>query len=354
MNPEVFLDSSPLSPESVTPLVPPDEILELSDEMIAFLDEYVNRDGSQNERLAQLVRAIIGGDRFVLSYDDATRTARGTFEDRRGNCISFTNLFVAMARNVNLKASFQEVEIPPEWSMSGETYLLSRHVNALVELKGRHPRVIDFNVADYNSNNEMHEIGDTRARAHYYNNLGVEHMLADESATAFAYFRQSLSEDIAFSSAWVNLGILHRREGYTEYAENAYLRALEYDGSDLLAMSNLASLYQQEGRDQEAEHYLSQVRLHRLKNPYYRFQVASNAFNEGDYDAAIENLEAAIRKRDDDDRFYYLLSLSYLMNGDRNEAQRWMKKAEEAAQQDASQEKYHHKLDLLRSQQDIR
>ena len=350
---ESVLQASPLAADPANSIVIPEEILELSPEMVSFLDQHVNRKGSQNERLAQLVHAIISGERFVLSYDDSTRTARSTFEDRRGNCISFTNMFVAMARDVNLDASYQEVDIPPDWSMAGETYLLSKHVNAVVALKGRHPRVVDFNIADYNTENEMREISDQRALAHYYNNKGVEHMLADDTAMAYGYLQHSLAEDITFSSAWVNLGILHRREGYPDYAESAYLRALEYDGSDLLAMSNLASLYLQEGREEEGEYYLSQVTMHRMRNPYYRFQLADEAFNEGDYQAAITHLKAAIRKREEDDRFYYLLSLSYLMSGDREQSQRWMKKAEEVAQQKSSQEKYHHKLDLLRSQQNI-
>lgn len=350
---ETVLQASPLAGDQANSVVISEEILELSPEMVSFLDQHVNRKGSQNERLAQLVHAIISGERFVLSYDDSTRTARSTFEDRRGNCISFTNMFVAMARDVNLDASYQEVDIPPDWSMAGETYLLSKHVNAVVALKGRHPRVVDFNIADYDTENEMREISDQRALAHYYNNRGVEFMLADETALAYDYLKRSLAEDNSFSSAWVNLGILHRREGYPDYAESAYLRALEYDGSDLLAMSNLASLYLQEGREEEGEYYLSQVTMHRMRNPYYRFQLADEAFNEGDYEAAITHLKAAIRKREEDDRFYYLLSLSYLMSGDREQSQRWMKKAEEVAQQKSSQEKYHHKLDLLRSQQSI-
>lgn len=351
---DALLNRSPLDGGTASPLVDPDDILELSPEMIAFLDEHVNRSGSQNERLALLIRAIIGGDRFVLSYDDSTRTARETFRDRRGNCISFTNMFVAMARNLDLNADFQEVEIPPDWSLSGETYLLSKHVNAVVALKGRHPRVVDFNIADYDSDNEMRIIDDARARAHFYNNLGVEHLLAGDMQQAYAYLRQSLVEDLTFGSAWVNLGILHRREGYVDLAEAAYLTALDYQASDLLAMSNLASLYQQEGREEAAAHYLSEVQIHRLRNPYYRYQLANEAFNEGDYESAIENLKVAIRKRSEDDRFFYLLSLSYLMSGDRGQAQTWMKKAEEVASQGSDQEKYHHKLDLLKSQQAAR
>jgi Flp pilus assembly protein TadD len=282
-----------------------------------------------------------------LSYDDSTRTASGTFDERRGNCISFTNMFVAMARDVGLSVSYQEVEIPPDWSMTGETFLLSEHVNALVDMNSALSRVVDFNTLDYKVQNEAREISDARARAHYYNNIGVEHMLKGETSRAFGNFRQSLAEDETFSSAWINMGILYRRESLPGYAEVAYKQALRYDRLNLMAMSNLANLYEEEGDRVEARKYADRVKSHRMNNPYYRYQLANTAFNEGDYNEAISNLKTAIRKRKDDDRFYFLLSLSYMMTGDKQEAERWMKKAEEVAQESESQKKYHRKLDLL-------
>jgi Flp pilus assembly protein TadD len=86
-----------------------------------------------------------------------------------------------------------------------------------------------------------------------------------------------------------------------------------------------------------------------MKNPYYRYQVAESAFEEGDYASAIDNLQYAIRRRKNEDEFYYLLSLSHLMKGDRQEARTWMKKAEEVAAENSEKQKYHYKLDLLRN-----
>ncbi|MBT8047102.1 MAG: tetratricopeptide repeat protein [Xanthomonadales bacterium] len=346
---EMVLIDSPLSGSLGGGDVSQREILLLSTEMTAFLDKHIDRDANQNLKLAQLIYAVIGEDRFLLSYDDSTRTAAGTFASRRGNCISFTNMFVAMARDVGLKVNFQEVDIPPDWSMTGETVLLSQHVNALVDMKSALSRVVDFNTLEYNVKNEARVISDERARAHFFNNIGVEHMLADESGRAFANFQQSIKEDESFSPAWVNMGILHRREGYPSHAEVAYMEALEHDKLNLMAMSNLANLYEEQGKPEQARWYLSKVQSHRMKNPYYRYQLANTAFNEGDYREAIKNLKMAIRQRDDDDRLYFLLSLSYLMSGDKAESQRWMQKAEEVAEQTEDQKKYHHKLDLLRN-----
>ena len=97
---------------------------------------------------------------------------------------------------------------------------------------------------------------DARGRAHYYNNIGAERMLADEPAAALAYFRRALREDPGFSPAWINLGLLHRRAGYSAHAEVALLHALELDRDNLMAMSNLVSLYEEAG---ETERLIQRV-----------------------------------------------------------------------------------------------
>ena len=326
------------------------DMLEMTPEMIEFVDSYM--DGARNRyaRMKRLVYAIIGDGNFELVYDDKTRTAQETFRDARGNCLSFTNLFIAMARYLNIHAEYQEVEIPPEWSIVGESFLFSQHVNVLVDLGVGLQRVVDFNMYDFQVTYARRVISDARARAHYFSNIGVEHMLNGETTLAFANFRQAILEDRSFSPAWINMGVLHRREKYPNYSEAAYKQALEIYQFNLIAMSNLANLYHEEGKTELAEQYLARVQSHRMKNPYYRYQIANAAFIDGDYETAIKNLNYAIGKREDEDRFYFLLSLSYLMSGEKKEAQRWMKKAEEVAQQSENQQKYSHKLNLLMSQ----
>jgi tetratricopeptide (TPR) repeat protein len=344
---EMVLETSPLVTGTGAEDFTEADVLALSPDMVEFLDENVDRDENQYQQLRQLVYAVIGDGQFDLEYDGSTLTAEETFHSRHGNCLSFTNMFVAMARRLGLRARYQEVEIPPNWSLAGQTFLISEHVNALVDFKNEDDRIVDFNFYGSETVYEMHVISDQRAFAHYYNNIGVEYMLADDTRSAYANFRKSIRTDPTFSSVWVNLGNLHRRGGFPGYAEVAYLEALEIDRNNHMAMSNLANLYEQVGKSGLAETYRSRVRRHRMANPYYRYQVANIAFNEGDYKAAIQNLKYAIHHRDDEDRFYFLLSLSYLMSGDKEEAQKWMKKAEEVARDTAAKKKYQHKMDLL-------
>lgn len=323
------------------------DILELTPGMITFLNNHVGDVHNRNARLRLLLFAVIGAGQFDLIYDDSTRTAMETFRDQRGNCLSFTNMFVAMARYVDLDASYQEVEIPPAWSVSGHSFLFNQHINVFIDLENDVPRVVDFNMTNFNVNYKRRVISDQRARAHYFSNMGVEYMLAGDTALAFAYFREGISEDKSYSPAWVNLGILYRREGYPDYAEAAFLKAVEIDRSNLVAMSNLSSLYHEQGHTELAEQYRGQVESHRMRNPYYRYRAAQADFVNGDYDAAIENLKYAVRELKNEGSFYMLMSLSYLMKGDREAAQGWMKKAEDVTELAADRQKYNSKYEML-------
>jgi transglutaminase-like putative cysteine protease len=106
----------------------------LSDEMREFLNNHVGKRAGDPVKLRQLSDAVFSKDSFGLEYDKATRTAAETFRARRGNCLSFTFMFVLLARGVGLDARFQEVEIPPEWTFAKDTYILNRHINIHVDL----------------------------------------------------------------------------------------------------------------------------------------------------------------------------------------------------------------------------
>lgn len=339
---EVF-SASATNPE----LIDAATILSVDPQMHAFIDEYVDPTDTRYFRLQQLLRAIITDGTFGLTYDDRTRTAAGTFSTRAGNCLSFTNMFIAMAREAGLDVSYQEVDVPPDWSMRGDTYVMSRHVNVKVQLRSDVEHVVDFNIDDFKSSYERTEISDERAFAHFFSNKGVEQMQDRDHETAFLYFRTALEFDREFAPAWINLAALYNRAGKSDYAEAAYHEALRLQPDELLTMSNLARLYDAAGNGELAASYRDRVRYHRDRNPYYRYQLARRAFLDRDYETAIEHLKFAVRKKRWEDSFYFLMGLSYLQLGDEDEAREWLQKAEQVAEGDALKRNYQSKLDLL-------
>jgi Flp pilus assembly protein TadD len=325
-------------------------IFALDDEMRAFLAANVNPGATDVFKLEQLIDAIMGENTFGLQYDENTRTAAETFHLKLGNCLSFSTMFISLARGVGLQARFQEVDIPPDWSMRKDVYVLNRHVNVNVDLGAGGVHVVDFNISDFKSTYDIEVVSDKRAIAQFFNNLGVERMQDGEVDAAVAFFRRAITEgDGKFSPAWTNLGSLYRKFDHLDHAEAAYLQALKTDKTDLVAMSNLVRLYEMMGDAEKAEIYQKRVEEHRMNNPYYRFGLAREAFFKGDYPTAIEHLKHAIRRHKDDDEFYFLLGLCYLMNGNEQEARRWTSKAEEVAATEQDRRRYSTKIEALMS-----
>jgi tetratricopeptide (TPR) repeat protein len=349
ITPDELLEGASLGVgENSPPLVPEKEVLALSSEMRDFLDKHVDRKASPELKLRQLAFAIIDAEALGVKYDDTTRTASEAFHLRHGNCLSYSNMFVAMARDVGLNVQFQEVDIPPDWTFDNDTFVLNRHVNVYVNLGLKGTRVVDFNMEDFKSTYDMLRISDERALGHFYNNIGVERMQAGDVASALAHFRRALVDSgRGFSPAWTNLGTLYLRNGHPAHAEAAFLEALKVNESDSVAMSNLARLYERLGDQERAAAYRKRVNSDHWRNPYYRYQLAHQAFLARDYDTAIGHLKYAIRKRPAEDTFYFLMGMSYLKKGDAGAARRWLAKAQEVAVTDALRRRYASKVDAL-------
>jgi Flp pilus assembly protein TadD len=321
-------------------------IITLDDEMRVFLAHEVSGHDSLT-KLHQLIRAVIENPRFRINYADDTHSAIDTFHALRGNCLSFTNLFIALARAAGLTVSYQEVDVPPTWTARDEVFVVSRHVNALVTVRPGSSHVVDFNMADFRAAYPRRAISDARAAAHYYSNLGVERLQAGDAPAAYEQFRRALAMDRTLPQAWVNLGAWYRRQGDAARAEASYLEALRLDPADSTAMSNLASLHAQAGRADLARWYQSRVAHYRAQNPYYRYEQAQVAYLAGDFGGAARQLREALRHSDIDPTFYSLLGMSYRELGKREAARAAFARAIELADDERLRSAVRHKMELL-------
>jgi len=344
---DVLLRAEPLTGETDVTELNDVDVLEMNRDMLAFLDDNVDRNHGRTLKLHELLYAVITEGSFGLEYDEITRTAQETFAARLGNCLSFTNMFVAMAREVGIDVTYQEIDIPPDWSLQGDSYMLSRHVNVIVDLGAGRSREVDFNIDDFQSSYDRRLITDQRALAYYYSNIGAEHLAKNDILEALRYFRKALASDAELAPAWSNLGALYSRAGFFKYAEAAYVHALEINPEELVAMSNLGHLYEYLGHAELADWYSKQSHRHRMRNPYYRYNLAHEAFRSNDYDAAIRHLKYSVRKKKSEDTFYFLLGLSYLQKGDEVRAHQWLAKAEQVAVGDSLKRGYHSKFEML-------
>jgi len=319
----------------------------VNDEMRVFLRQHVPSGLGPTQTIERILQAILD-DGLQLRYDNfRTLTAQEAFYSREGNCMSFTNLFIALAREAGVKVHYQEVEIPPSWTAEGDTWRYNLHINALVKLPGAE-QVVDFNLGDYDPELHRRVLSDEEALVRYHNNMGVHWMTEGERQRAFLHFREALSLRPRTAHVWTNLGTLYRRAGDLAAAESSYLRAVDL-ADDAAANSNLARLYAQLGEQALSDWYRNRVQLFRQQNPYYLLHLAQGAYATGDYPAAQRLLQRAIRKQPDEHEFYRLLGLTDLQQGDLRAAADHFAAALAHADAEAGA-RYRHKLELLAGQ----
>lgn len=312
-------------------ILPEVDLLEVTPEMEAFLDRYILPYNNSQTRLYMLTTAVTSSG--VLGFDyDARRTlsAGEAFRTRSGNCVAFANLMVALARRAGLKAYYQEVIRNPEWASDGETVLLVKHVNVIVE-SNQYTYVMDASNLNISPFAQRRLVSDQYAEALYMNNLGVDALLDGDLALAYAYQKKAIDIDPTVTDSWVNMSVVLGRNEQVGDAITVLENALHIDSSNYSAMTNLYEIYLEQGNLEAAKSLESRVERYRRNNPYYLLRLSYEALEQNDYDQSIDLLERAIKRKENDHLLFYALAKTQYLSGEHTAAQASLLRARELA-----------------------
>jgi Tfp pilus assembly protein PilF len=304
---------------SIDPAVDPLAVdpLALTVEMRRFADSHAGEEMTRKARLLGLHEGIFDPDDGLgITYGSAaTHTAAGTFDARSGNCLSFTFLFVALARHAGLSAYFVEVDQVMGWSQRGDLGLSHWHMFVEVEIDNAVVQV-DFLPWSDRRYRTQRRIDETRAQAHYHSNMGAEALTRGEVDRALEHFDRALQLDASFSPARVNRAVAHRRAGEPEKAETDLLDVLTEEPSHEVAATNLASLYLGLGREDDARRWLRQRDAFLARNPFHHFRLGMQALQDGAFDTARAHFKRAIARQPNEPLFFEHLATAYLRLGE--------------------------------------
>ncbi len=293
------------------------DVLALSEDLKAFIDERIDRNWRSSKRLQVLRSILFSPDLFAIEYESGnTKTAIETYESQSGNCLSMTNLFIAMARYSGLDANYHLVKARPEWEQSGNTLIWTQHINSTGLLRDGDRYVLDFLPQRGKPEQNIQSISDRYALAIYYNNLAAEAIIARDYKQALVSLRSALWLEPRMADAWNNMGATQRRLNRLDLAKASYQQAIVYDAFNNTAMSNLSRIYFNEGNQSLGDYYAEKVKRHRSKNPYYRYAQAKSALLSKDYEIARKELNAAILLKKDEAVFFDALAEAYRGLGD--------------------------------------
>ena len=217
--------------------------------------------GSARERLGRLQSALFDTSSFPFQYDhQESLTAIEAFARREGNCLSFTNLFVAMGRSLDLPVTTALVRHVQVSERDGDLIMVNNHVVAALQ-DGTSWLYYDFDQRDDGKLTQIQPLDDLWITALYLNNRGADELRAGRPDIALRLFDYATKLAPAFAPTWSNMGVARRRLGDTQGALDAYSHALTVSAADSTVLANLASLYRSLGREQEARAVMREIQI---------------------------------------------------------------------------------------------
>jgi len=328
---------------------PDQDIFELDHEMRQFVDKAVSHEREEGKRIYSLLDAIVSPEKLGVKFDTTvTHTARETFEMRRANCLSFTIMIVSMLKYLRIDAEYNEVDVPPVWDLQNDnTFVLNQHVNAIVTTPEGRRKALDINMMEYSQYYPQRKIDERLIKALFYNNRGIELLFAGDIKQAFRYTRKAIDLAPELPIVWTNLGTLYRSQGRFDDAEVAIRVALELNPDNLVAISTAERNYRDLNKMDLSSMFRKRATAFRQKNPYYRYTLARNEVLSGDYETALNDINAAIRMNKFEHRFFFLQGVIYTALEERKRADKSFEKALQLASDPKQRDKYRHKLDML-------
>ncbi len=319
-------------------------LLAITPEMARFAEQAIANKADLFDKVKALHMALLKpvaqGGREITYSAFTTETPIKTFNDRKANCLSFTLLYVALARHLGIDAHVNEVIVPPKWDMreSGQLYYM-QHVNVKISLRNNlnsqhigsfslipDQAIIDLAMSLYRPTYPQKTITDELAAAKFYSNRGMEFSAEGNYRDAFLYLRKAIQIDSQQSYIWNNFGSLYRRNELFQATEIIYLYGLKLNPDDLTIMNNLSGVYQKTGDTNQATLFYNLATRHRQANPYYQYILAHSAFDSGDYIKALMYVKRAINREKTEPRFYQLTARIYEQLGEPKQVDMMTKK----------------------------
>jgi Flp pilus assembly protein TadD len=301
----------------------------VSPEMEAWLDRIVGRRDHRGDLswLKRLQSALFD-DEFGFTYTaEQTLTATSAFEIRSGNCMSFTTLFVSLARSAGIGTFLMSVQREAGVDREDGLVVLNRHVVAAYRSAVGELATFDFDVQGSAPYLSRRVLDDVAATAIYHSNLGGSAIRAGRASEAVRHLEIATKLAPDWWPAWVNLGVARNRTGDSGGAFDAYRQAIAVDPGNPSALNNMAALYLEQGRISEAEVALRAATA-RTDSPFTLIAAADAEMVAGNLEQARKYLRKAKRRDGSEPEVYRALARLATKEGKSQSAQKHLRRAQ--------------------------
>ncbi len=339
--------------------VDPEQALAVSPAMREFVARARAQSHRNTDLRATLLADLQAGGPLRLTYDSSvTRTAAEAFEARAGNCLSLALMTAALARELGLQATLQDVQGEDSYTRLGDLVFASGHVNLLLArpVSSRTTMTLDIDgelTVDFLPGRDLRgqrvrRISDATAKAMYMNNRAAEALEQHLSPDAYWWARGAVLADPGFEPALNTLAVVYLRHGHLPQAERVLRSVLERSPKHLSALANLVQVLGREGRAAEADIWARRLQALQPHPPFQQLDLGRAAFAAGDLARALDLFSAELRQQPHQPEVHFWLAVAHQRLGDVALAEAHLAEAADHSSTPAMHALYAGKLQRLR------
>ena len=330
------------------------DIFAVSSEMQYFLDHDVGRTALSDGKVDALVNALYNKSRRRFAYDSVqTRDAAEVFHLRSGNCLSYTIMTAAFAKQLRLPIQFHTVSFGDIWDRNDNIEFLIGHVNLTIgehSVTSRDPaKLIDFGAFENASGEILDDIGEDIIVAMYMNNRAAEALAKGQLDDAYWWARAAMEYAPEFLSAYNTMGVIYSRHNNLAQAEQVFRRVLEREPDNVSAMSNQVQALASLGRINESRRLAQRLAEIQPNPPYFFFNRGLAAMKSGDYSEAKIEFTKEVNRASYNHQFHFWLALANYYLGNVDETRKQLTIAMQNSPNTAQHDLYAAKLEMMKS-----
>ena len=340
-----------------TPAPNPQAIFQVSEEMRQFIAKEIVTQIRSSSHQRALFNALYTKAQLKLEYDSSyTRNASETFATRSGNCLSLVIMTAAIAKEMGLDISYQNVFVPEMWSRSGALYFNVGHVNIVLgkrhfddrnHLDKNYQMTIDFYPPEDTAGQRTVEIAENTIVSMYFNNRAAESISEGKLEQAYQFARAAISADPSFVAPYNTLAVVYLRSKHAALAYASLSHALQLEPNNKVAMSNIIQAAEETGREDEAKQFSARLASLQPFPPFHFFKLGMKAMEEMDYRVAKQHFQKELDRAPDYHEFHFWIGMAHLRLGEVKLAEQHFNAAKSNSTSNKDHAIYSAKLDRL-------
>ncbi|MEM1179029.1 MAG: tetratricopeptide repeat protein [Acidobacteriota bacterium] len=298
--------------------------------MKAWAEERVQRGAPDPVRLKRLLRELYEADDLNFEYQEGyTATVAETFATGRYNCLSFSMLYVALARSLGLEAFYLSIQRDQDFRRVGDLVVLTRHITAGYGSNFVDRTILEFDVGPDVDYAAAEPITDREALALFYSNRGAELLREEKFDAAEENLRTAVLLAPEIAQTWVNLGVVYRRVDRFDEAREAYEKAISLERDNVAAYQNLVILLRRQGKDDAAAELIDVLDNFGNRNPFTFLALGDFSLEDGKLTEAGRFYRKAHRLARYEAETHAAMGLWSMLIGKHDRARRWMRSAQD-------------------------